>query len=103
MKNLVHDAARGGYTWQMNLEGIYNGYDRLNEPVTSGTTFDKPTLFVRDERSDYVRDEDIPSIRWLFPEAEVVTIPNAGHWVHADAPEAFSNAVLEFLSTGKEG
>lgn len=101
MKNLAHDAGSGVYTWQMNLEGIYNGYDRLNEPVTSDMTFDKPTLFVRGERSNYVRDEDIPAIRWLFPEAEVVTIPDAGHWVHAEAPEAFAGAVLTFLTAGK--
>lgn len=98
LKNLAHDPASGGYTWQMDLEAIYNGYDRLNEPIASDHTFDKPALFIRGERSDYVRDEDISGIKWLFPEAEVVTIPDAGHWVHADAPEPFAKAVLAFLT-----
>ncbi|HET6567594.1 MAG TPA: alpha/beta fold hydrolase [Rhodothermales bacterium] len=101
MKNLTHEAESGGYAWQLNLEAIYNGYDRLNEPVTSDKTFDKPALFIRGERSDYVRDSDIPGIKWLFPEAEFVTIPKAGHWVHADAPEAFASAVLQFLTAGQ--
>jgi pimeloyl-ACP methyl ester carboxylesterase len=27
---------------------------------------------------------------------ELVTIPNSGHWVHAEAPEEFLNALLSF-------
>jgi esterase len=98
LKNLAHDSERGTYAWQMNLEGIYRNYDQLNEPVEAEGHFEKPALFIRGERSDYIRDEDVPGIKWLFPEAEIVTIPNAGHWLHADAPQAFAEAVLEFLT-----
>jgi pimeloyl-ACP methyl ester carboxylesterase len=42
----------------------------------------------------------------LIPDATVVTIPNVGHSVHGQQPEAFSAAVLTFLHThgiiGKE-
>lgn len=51
-------------------------------PVT-GEPFDKPALFVRGNRSDYITDADIPLIKTLFPQSEIVTIENAGHWVHA--------------------
>ncbi len=98
MKNLSHDRERGKYVWQMNLEGLYRNYDRLSEPIEAENPFEGPTLFIRGERSNYIRDEDIPGIKWLFPEAEIITIPHAGHWVHADAPQAFAELVLEFLT-----
>mgnify|MGYP001544736239 CR=1 FL=1 len=43
-----------------------------------------------------VDDEDIPDLEELFPDTPFVPLQNAGHWVHAEAPDAFVNAVLEF-------
>jgi esterase len=96
LKNLVRHGER--YAWQMNLEGIYRNYDAINRAVDADHSFDKPTLFIRGEKSDYVTDADFADITRLFPNAQMVTIPGAGHWVHADRPDAFADAVLEFLS-----
>jgi esterase len=95
LKNLDHED--GQYRWQMNLYAIARHYAGLNDPVEEGRTFDGPALFIRGEHSDYLRDNDLPSIRALFPRAELVTLERAGHWLHADAPEAFAGAVLDFL------
>ena len=43
-------------------------------------------------------DDLLPHIKGLFPNSSLVTIKNAGHWVHADAPEAFAKTVLAFLN-----
>jgi esterase len=96
LKNLKRDSA-GDFNWQMNLAAIEASYGRLNEAISSQRSFDKPTLFIRGERSDYIRDEDMPSIRNLFPRVEFCEIAGAGHWVHADKPEAFLRKVREFL------
>jgi esterase len=48
-----------------------------------------------------VSDDDLPDIRERFPAARLETIDGAGHWLHTDRPEAFAEAVLEFL--GAEG
>lgn len=37
-------------------------------------------------------------IRRLFPHAQIQTVPNAGHWVHADRPQDFMAAVRSFLA-----
>lgn len=39
----------------------------------------------------------MPCVRHFFPKAKHVEIAGAGHWVHADAPEAFLDAITEFL------
>ncbi|WP_022835384.1 alpha/beta fold hydrolase [Salisaeta longa] len=96
LKNLAYED--GTYRWQMNLGAIRANYEAINAAITSGRTFDKPTLFVRGGRSDYVADADLPAIRGLFPHARLETIADAGHWVHADAPDAFARLVMDFLA-----
>ncbi len=46
-----------------------------------------PTVFVRGGQSNYILREDLPAIAEQFPNSRVVTVPFAGHWVHAQAPE----------------
>lgn len=87
----------GGFRWKLNLQDICKNYERLSEALPDDQAFGKPTLFIRGEQSDYIREQDLMLIRRLFPRAELKTIAGASHWVHADAPEAFLEAVLEFL------
>lgn len=95
LKNLDYDGDR--YAWKMNLDVIHANYERVVKGLDTDRTYDGPTLFIRGEESDYIADDDVPAIRKNFPNAELVTIPDAGHWVHADAPDAFADAVLDFL------
>ena len=96
LKNLQRDG-QGGYGWKMNLDAIYRHYDRLNGVTEADGTFEGPTLFIRGGASDYVADEDREVIVSFFPEAEIVTIDGAGHWVHAEKPQEFAEVVLGFL------
>jgi len=97
MKNLARDDA-GGFQWKMNLEVIEKNYAQINEELPRQRQFNKPTLFIRGANSDYIQIDDLPLIRHLFPKTEIITIKNAGHWVHVDAQEEFSRTVLDFLS-----
>ncbi|RDW70235.1 alpha hydrolase-6 [Coleophoma crateriformis] len=58
--------------------------------------FEKPALFVRGTKSQYIPDEALPIIGKFFPRFELADI-DAGHWVISEQPEAFRNAVVEFL------
>jgi esterase len=97
LKNVKRDQA-GAFYWQMNLPAIEANYARLSEAVSSERPFLGPTLFIRGECSNYIRDQDLPAIEKLFPQVEHCKIADAGHWVHAEAPEAFLRTVREFLS-----
>ena len=46
-----------------------------------------PTLFIRGGKSPYIPREDLPQIKEQFPNSRVETVPFAGHWVHAQAPD----------------
>ena len=41
-------------------------------------------------RSNYIEDDDTPLIGQMFPQAEIATLPEAGHWVHVDDRKSFS-------------
>jgi esterase len=97
MKNISR-RPEGGFEWKSNMPVIIDAYLNLMDEIIPATPFMGPTLFVRGENSRYILDEDIPHIKDLFPNSSLVTIKNAGHWVHADAPEPFTKAVLVFLN-----
>lgn len=97
LKNLSR-ATNLGVRWKIPLDAIIQSYDDLTKPVVAKQAFDRPACFIRGGRSHYVEEDDLPLIREMFPRAEFVTIPGAGHWIHADALEEFVLAVNIFLT-----
>ncbi|MFN0014224.1 MAG: alpha/beta fold hydrolase [Saprospiraceae bacterium] len=95
LKNITRNPD-GGFAWKMNLPVLWAEYPAILAGV-QGEPFSKPTLFIRGSRSDYIRDADFPLIRSLFPQAQVVTVEGAGHWVHADKPVELLAVLREFL------
>lgn len=96
LKNLGRDA-EGKFYWKMNVEAIYKNYENIIAAVNSDTPYKGETLFIRGEKSRYIKDEDWDSIHHLFPQATLATIANAGHWVHAENPAEVVRLVREFL------
>ncbi|MEE9169854.1 MAG: alpha/beta fold hydrolase [bacterium] len=87
------------FAWKANLEVIRRNMHLVYEAIESDNQFDKPTLFLRGENSDYITGADREKILELFPRARIVTIPKAGHWLHADAPEEVAAAILAFMES----
>ncbi len=86
------------FAWRFNLPAITEQYDHILEAVGEGKqAYDKPVLFIRGERSNYINDAEFLHIQEAFPLAQLVTIKDAGHWVHAERPIPFMNEVLKFL------
>ncbi len=96
MKNLSR-VPEGGFEWKANMPVIIKAYENLMEEVKPDKIYAGPVLFVRGENSSYILDEDFQTIRAIFPNSSLATIPNAGHWVHADSPELFVSEILGFL------
>lgn len=87
----------GQLAFRFNLKALLNNSHEIGKPLPEATTFDKPTLFLRGQKSNYILDSDTVLIKKHFPNAEIKTINNAGHWLHAEKPTDFITAVLEFL------
>lgn len=96
LKNITRNAD-GTFAWKMNLPVLWKHFSDILAPV-SGGIFDKPVLFIRGSRSGYIKNEDWPLITSMFPQARLITIEGAGHWVHADKPAELLEAVRNFIT-----
>lgn len=94
LKNL-HWKEKGKLAWRMNTAVLEREMPEILSAMPEGEVF-TPTLFIRGELSNYILDEDIESIENQFLDSEIVTIDGAGHWVHAESPGEFLEAVLSF-------
>jgi pimeloyl-ACP methyl ester carboxylesterase len=88
-----------GLSWTINLDTLASEFAMIRgfPDMAVAEPFAKPALFLVGGRSEYVQPQHHAEIRRLFPAAEIAVIPEAGHWVHAEAPEAFLAAVQRFL------
>jgi pimeloyl-ACP methyl ester carboxylesterase len=96
LKNLVRNPDGDGWSWRLGLQEIRDSFENVFAAVDDGI-YHRPTLFIRGDESDYIRDHDIPLISDRFPLARIVTVPGAGHWVHGDAPDEVLGHLRAFL------
>ena len=103
LQNVVPDEG-GGFRWRLNLAAIERTMPDIGTWSAVGS-YRGPTLFIAGERSDYIRSEHWPGIVALFPTARLVSIPEAGHWLHAERPQQFLDVLGPFLdgSTARSG
>lgn len=94
LKNLYWKE-KGLLAWRMNLPVLEREMNEILSALPAKEVM-TPTLFIRGAMSNYILDEDWSDIAQLFPDAYLDTIPEAGHWVHAEQPEVFIDAVLSF-------
>jgi pimeloyl-ACP methyl ester carboxylesterase len=97
LKNLYRTDA-GTFGWRMNLPVLNEKIENIGEGLPAHFRSDKPTLFIRGEHSNYIRETDFPLIREHFPNSALETIAGAGHWVHAEKPADLLEKVLNFIS-----
>ncbi len=83
--------------FRFNLEVFNTKIDEIGKALPENKIFSKPTLFIRGGNSDYILDEDLIDIKKHFSLAILETIPNVGHWLHAENPKMFFDLTLEFL------
>ncbi|QCE33114.1 alpha/beta fold hydrolase [Acetobacteraceae bacterium] len=99
---LTQNLAPGEYPyWETNIAQIALDFDNVaNWPKEKNLSpYTKSSLFLRGEKSDYIPTKSEAEIFRLFPKSEIKTIENAGHWLHAEQPQAFLHLVKNFLET----
>lgn len=96
LKSLGRDE-KGNFIWKINLPVITEKIANVGEELKSDTPFEKATLFMGGENSDYITEKDKEDIERLFPKSHLIYIKNAGHWLHAEQPAAVVETVRAFL------
>lgn len=87
----------GQLAFRFNLAVFNEKIDEIGIQLSENLIFVKPTLFIRGGNSRYILDSDFAAIKKQFPKAIIETIPDAGHWLHAENPTEFYQKTMLFL------
>jgi len=99
LKN-IHRNKDGYFEWKINVPVLKHALNSITSDVNNDWFADRlpilnyPATFIRGLNSDYISDQDFIAIKEIYPEARLIDIPDAGHWLHAEQPEKFVEAVL---------
>jgi len=102
LKNVRREDS-GKFSWRINLEVLSNNLEKIFEGMDRSTNVAEggitgfPVLFISGANSDYILPGDHLLIRSIFPVADIVTLPGAGHWAHAEQPALLVKILKYFL------
>jgi len=96
LKNMYWVEPGKRLAWRMNLDTLEKEMPNILVALPE-TQANMQSLFLYGTRSNYVLEEDQEAIEAMFPYATFQGIEDAGHWVHAEKPQEFVDAVLQFL------
>lgn len=82
--------------WRMNVGVLERVLPTILNALPDDTV-PTPTLVMRGGRSNYILDQDLDDLESVLIDMDLVTFEEAGHWVHAEVHEPFSDSVLSFL------
>ncbi len=100
LKNVARDIETKLYKWRINAEVLYDHLEEIVSGVNKNWLDDRipitsyPVIFIRGMKSNYILPEDEILIKEIYPDAKIIDIPDAGHWLHAEQPEKFMEAVM---------
>lgn len=94
LKNLYW-VEKGQLGWRINIPILEEKMPDIIAAIPEDIVY-SPTLFIRGEKSNYIVEDDFQNIYDQFPNSEIETIYDVGHWVHAENPFSFYNMVMDF-------
>ena len=84
--------------FRFNLQALTSNIENIGEALPLNSIYQGKTLFLKGEKSSYIKTENTPLIKQHFPQAEIDEISNAGHWLHAENPKEFFKKSISFLN-----
>jgi esterase len=87
----------GQLAFRFNLAVFNKKIEEIGKALSENAVVANPTLFIRGGNSNYILEEDFELIQRHFPDVRIETIPNAGHWLHAENPQLFYEIASSFL------
>ncbi|WP_421356250.1 esterase [Pseudocitrobacter faecalis] len=83
--------------WRFNVPVLWDQYPHIVGWETI-PAWDQPALFIPGGNSPYVTEAYRDDLLSQFPQARAHVIAGAGHWVHAEKPDAVLRAIRRYLA-----
>jgi len=93
----VYRAGKNAFAFRFNFPILKKCYPSITKALPQHFRYEGDVLFLKGEYSDYILGSDVDLIEEHFPNAEIIALANAGHWLHAENPKEFFKYVMVFL------
>jgi pimeloyl-ACP methyl ester carboxylesterase len=94
----IQKSNSGGYEFKFSPENILKNIENMSgKPAFGKNVFKKDVLFVKGEKSGYIKSSDEADIKELYPNSQIKSIADAGHIIHAEKPTELLKTLREFL------
>jgi len=87
------------FALRVNLKTLSEKVIEIGKSLDTNAIFNGKTLFLKGDKSNYIPNNEISNIANHFPNYQIETITNAGHWLHAENATDFFTASSSFLTT----
>lgn len=91
---------QGTFSWTINVDALSKNLNALLSevlPFEGSSIIKTPTLFIKGQYSNYIHPKGEDELPKFFSNFDVVTVPSAGHWLHAENTEYFLRVLDEFF------
>ena len=86
----------GQLDFRFNLKSISQNIANVGEALDNEANCSIATLFIKGGDSNYINDDDEDLIFKHFTDAEIQTLDEVGHWLHAEKPQEFFEMTVRF-------
>ncbi len=91
LKNLQR-TENNNFSWKINAKSLLANLEKIMTGIRRQTDYNQqitgfPVIFLRGGDSDYIPEKDFKDILHVFPAAEIIEVPGAGHWIQVDKPD----------------
>ena len=92
-----------GFKFSFNIDEIQASIDHvLRFPTEANEIFRGPMMLLKGSDSNFVRSKHMDDVAKKFPLYNLQSVRKAGHWLHADQPEASSQIISKFITSVTE-
>ena len=83
--------------WLINLESLECNLAKIMRFPEINDSSLVNSLFIRGALSDYINQANLSAIKRYFPNSQIITVEDAGHWVHVEKQQLLLNYLTKFL------
>ena len=95
-KNLQR-SSEGKFSFKSNIKILKLEISNITSEINHDHFYQKEIIFIKGEHSDYIKESKLKLSQKLFPKYKLITISNAGHWLHHDNADDFFSVCLSNL------
>lgn len=89
------------FSWQIDIDAVFNNFDKLTSGFDVDDFIDKkinvPTLFIKAMDSEFLPKSDYKAVKYIFPNSEIVEIPDCTHRIHFEKPKVLAEVIASAI------